>query len=92
MIKAEGIKDRHKMTVIYEDGKYTFNGKENEIYKAQMDVLLSSELPIFGTYISTDPSEELNIVGKLATYFFDKYTYVTSDHDIQGEWEKGEVY
>lgn len=80
------------MTVVYNDGKYTFNGRDNDIYMAQIAVLLKADLPIYGTYYSSDPNDELNIVGKLAEYFFDTHADVTSDHDIQGDWEKGEVY
>jgi len=92
MIKSEGVKDKKKMVVEYDNGKFTFNGKEDNIYEPEINILLKTDLPMFGTYCSIDPEDELNIVGKLQNYFFDKQAKVTSDHDIIGDWEKDVVY
>lgn len=92
MIKAEGIKDNEKLVVVYEDGKYTFNGKEDKLLEGELKTVLRMDIPVLGTYCSTDPEDELNIIGKLQEHFFDAYAVVTSDKEIKPDWNKGEVY
>lgn len=92
MIKAKGKKDGKNLSVEYNNGKFTFNGKADDILNAELDILLKSGLPIFGTYISDDTQDEINIVGKLREYFFDNEADVKSDPEIIGDWEKGVVY
>ena len=92
MIKADAKKNGKNLIVEYENGKFTFNGKEDESLETELRILLKAKLPIFGTYIAKDAMEELNIIGTLGEYFFDKGTIVESDPEIIGEWEKGVIF
>lgn len=90
MIKAEGKKGGKRLVVVFDDGKYTFNGKEDKGLEMELIALLKTEIPTFGTYCSTNADDETNIIGKLREHFFDGYADVTSD--FKPEWADGEVY
>ena len=92
MIKAQGKKNNRKLVVEYNNGAFLFNGKSDDGNMLELDVLLKTNLPIFGTYYSNDPKDDLNIIGKLGEYFFDNQVDVESDPEIVGEWEKGMVF
>lgn len=91
-IRARGKKNKKDLSVVYVDGEYFFNGDDNEAYLGELKMLLKEGLPVFGTYISRDPEDNLNIIGILREYFFDKEVEVKSDPEIHPDWEEGTVY
>ena len=92
MVEAEGIKDKNKVNVKYQDGKFLWNGEENELYSAEMNILMKNGLPVMGTYIPDDPEDEIYVMGLLREYFFDSAKTTHFKHEIEGDWEKGMIY
>lgn len=93
MIKARGIKDGKKVEVIYNNKRFTFNGKESDEYESLIGMELRMFHPIGGTYFAEDEYEPLNIAEVLRCYFFDKPTLdIESDEEQMLEAEEGVVY
>ena len=92
MIRAEGKKKGKKVVVEYENDIFTFNGKQNDLYMAELNVMLDAKLTLFGTYHAENSFDELNIAGVLREYFFDEWAKVECDPELDVGWTKGEVY
>lgn len=91
MVEAEGRKDKKKVSVKYQDGKFLWNGEENELYSAEMKILMKTGLPVMGTYIPDEP-DDVYVSGLLREYFFDSEKTTHFKHEINGDWEKGMIY
>lgn len=92
MVEADGRKDNKKVSVKYQDGKFLWNGEENELYSAEMKILMKTGLSVMGTYIPDDPEDEIYVMGLLKEYFFDSEKTTHFKHEIEGDWEKGMIY
>ena len=91
MVEAEGIKDKKKVNVKYQDGKFLWNGEEDELYSAEMKILMKTGLSVMGTYIPDEP-DDVYVSGLLREYFFDSEKTTHFKHEIEGDWEKGMIY
>ena len=92
MIEAEGKKNGKRILVQYDGSKFLFNHQENIPLEMELITTLNERPAIFGTYHAEDPWEDLNIIGVLRVYFFDKPVEVKTDQEIKTEWEAGLVY
>lgn len=94
MITATGKVDGKLVKVVYDDGRFTFNGEIDEFYRDLMQIRLEHRYPIGGTYYTDDPMDVLNIMNVLRYHFFDRSTEI----DIQDEtipempYEEGVIY
>lgn len=92
MIKAEGVKNKKKMTVIY-NGDFLFNGKKNEVLQRVVEFELKQFHAIGGTYYAEKETDTLNILSVLQNHFFDYPTVdIITDEDVSIPFEKGVVY
>jgi hypothetical protein len=74
MIKAKGIKNKEKITVIYNNNSFMFNGIGSEQYTDEIIAECKRFHAIGGTYYAEKWDEPLNIAEVLRNYFFDKPT------------------
>ena len=91
MVEAEGIKDKKKVNVKYQDGEFLWNGEENELYSAEMKILMKNGLSVMGTYIPDEP-DDVYVSGLLREYFYDSEKTTHFKHEIEGDFEKGVIY
>ena len=91
MVEAEGIKDKKKVNVKYQDGKFLWNGEKDELYTAEMKILMKTGLPVMGTYIPDEP-DDVYVSGLLREYFFNSEKTTHFKHEIEGDFEKGVIY
>lgn len=93
MIKATGIKNNKRITVIYDNDKFLFDGKENFHYEAIIRVEMEMKHSIGGTYYAEEINDPVNIAGVLRNHFFDSPTLdIESDEPLDIPSEEGVIY
>lgn len=91
-IEATGKKNGKSLIIVVEDGKFTFNGKEDSLLKRILDADLKL-CPVFaGTYIPEDAYEDVNILNVLENYFFDGIAKIKAEGIKPMESESDKIY
>lgn len=80
MLKAKGIKNGKKLTVVYHNKEFAYSTGDNPIYDLVLKGELSMRHVFGGTYYPDDDYDILNVINVLANYFFDEPT-----NDISGD-------
>ena len=92
MIKAKGVRNGKQLEVVYDNGKFTYNGKRDFRLDKDMEYELSLCHAMGGTYFPKR-NEMRNIYNVMQNHFFDYNADVETDEEIEPlEHEEGRIY
>ena len=69
MFRAVGVKKGKELVVEYNNGKVTFNGKEDYFLEKEFFALLET-CPGLENYTPEDPRDPVNVYGALEVFFY----------------------